>query len=307
MTATAPSLPSRSPSALGAASALVPLRRGHWPSRAPTLPLAAASQFSVLLDESLGWRQLCFLVGALGLVAACAVQILVPPLPPLAAEGADAGGAPASPPADAQRTSKFLSADEEAAVVAGGAANLSPAASSTDSEQEETDALLKGGAVTTTAADGRAGVVGDLARLLAEPTVALLLLASAFRFLAGFTIGVWIVPFYRGRFPGSIGAEFAIIKSAVNGLAGSVSATGGGVLADKLAKRDPRAQFWVPALGGMLAIPFWLGTLGAPSLEASLGCLFFEYLLAECWFGPTVTQLQAAAPEGTQVIATDGH
>ena len=72
--------------------------------------------------------------------------------------------------------------------------------------------------------------------------MSLLLGASALRFLAGFTIGVWIVPFYREAFPGSIGTEFALIKAAVNGVAGSVSATAGGVLADSLATRDARFQ-----------------------------------------------------------------
>ena len=48
--------------------------------------------------------------------------------------------------------------------------------------------------------------------------------ASTLRFLAGFTVGVWVVPFYRGAFPGQIGTEFALIKACVNGLAGSASA-----------------------------------------------------------------------------------
>ena len=29
-----------------------------------------------------------------------------------------------------------------------------------------------------------------------------------------------------------------------------------------------------------------------------------RYLLAECWFGPTITALQAAAPAGTQGLTT---
>ena len=176
---------------------------------------------------------------------------------------------------------------------ADGAADSAAAAAAVPAEPSAVDGV-----------DGVRTTLSDLSLLLAEPTVALLLVASAFRFLAGFTIAVWIVPFYRGRFPGSLGAEFAIIKAAVNGVAGSVSATGGGVLADRLSATDARAQFWVPAAGSLLGIPFWLGTLQSPSLEASLGCLFFEYLLAECWFGPTVTQLQRAAPDGTQGLTT---
>jgi len=43
-----------------------------------------------------------------------------------------------------------------------------------------------------------------------------------------------------------------------------------------------------------------LATLNAPSLEFSLGALFLEYIFAECWFGPTVAGLQAAAPPSAQ-------
>ena len=32
-------------------------------------------------------------------------------------------------------------------------------------------------------------------------------MASGLRFMGGFTLGVWIVPFYRGAFPGEIGTD----------------------------------------------------------------------------------------------------
>jgi len=143
-----------------------------------------------------------------------------------------------------------------------------------------------------------------LQQLVSDPVAALLLLASTLRFLAGFSIAVWIVPFYRQIFPQSIGAEFAFIKAAVNGIGGSISATGGGILADKLGAKQKRFQLWVPAAGSLLAIPCWLGTLNAPSIELSLGALFLEYLFAECWIGPTVAELQAAAPPSAQGLTT---
>ena len=113
-------------------------------------------------------------------------------------------------------------------------------------------------------------------------------------------IGVWVVPFYRGAYPDQIGSQFALLKAAVNGIAGSVSATGGGVLTDRLCPRDSRFAQWVPAIGSVAAIPFWVGTIQAPTLEASLGFLFLEYLVAECWFGPTIAALQNAAPPTAQ-------
>jgi MFS family permease len=114
--------------------------------------------------------------------------------------------------------------------------------------------------------------------------------------MAGFAVGVWIVPFYRGAFPDEIGTQFALLKASVNGVAGAASALGGGALVDRLVATEPRARQWVPATGSVLAIPFWLATLYAPTLQLSLTALFLEYLVAECWFGPTVAALQRAAP-----------
>ena len=46
-----------------------------------------------------------------------------------------------------------------------------------------------------------------LGALLGDPLVRALLVASGLRFMGGFTLGVWIVPFYRGAFPGEIGTD----------------------------------------------------------------------------------------------------
>ena len=96
------------------------------------------------------------------------------------------------------------------------------------------------------------------------------------------------------------GTEFALLKASVNGVAGAVSAVGGGYLADRWSRTEPRAVVWLPAAGSLLAIPLWVGTLTAPTLETSLCFLFAEYLAAECWFGPVIAALQKAAPPGTQ-------
>jgi predicted MFS family arabinose efflux permease len=154
----------------------------------------------------------------------------------------------------------------------------------------------QGGEAVAVAAPAASG----LGALLGDPLVRALLVASGLRFMGGFTLGVWIVPFYRSAFPGEIGTEFALLKAAVNGVAGSVSAIGGGYLADRWSRTEPRAVVWLPAMGSLLAIPLWVGTLTAPTLTLSLACLFGEYLAAECWFGPVIAALQRAAPPGTQ-------
>ena len=214
---------------------------------------------SVLLDDALGWRALHVLIGGLGIGAACVARASIPPL---SASTLDAGG------------------DEEAG-------ERRPLRRPSDGETEN-----DGGAAA--AAGSAEESLAALRALLAEPTVALLLLASTFRFLAGFTIGVWIVPFYRQAFPGSIGAEFALIKAAVNGVAGSASATGGGFSRTARGARPPPAARRAGARS-LLAIPCWLGTIDAPT-ELSLGALP-RVPLRRVLVWLTVAALQAAAAQ----------
>ena len=137
---------------------------------------------SVLIDGQIGWRGLSYLAGGVGLALALLTYVVLPPLPPAdtdegAAAGADAGaGTGAGAGADA-------GAAELAAAESGGA---------------------DGGAVAPAAA--------GLGELLGDPLVRALLVASGLRFMGGFTLGVWIVPFYRSAFPGEIGTEFALLK-----------------------------------------------------------------------------------------------
>ena len=124
-----------------------------------------------------------------------------------------------------------------------------------------------------------------------------LLAASGLRFMGGFARRGIVL--YRSAFPGDLGTEFALLGHGQR-RRWAISAVGGGYLADRWARTEPRAVVWLPAAGSLLAIPLWVGTLTAPSLETSLCFLFAEYLAAECWFGPVIAALQKAAPPGTQ-------
>lgn len=57
-------------------------------------------------------------------------------------------------------------------------------------------------------------------------------LATAFRFCAGFGIGVWCAPFFRGRFP-SNSSEYAVLNAFVVAGGGLLSSFLGGVISDK--------------------------------------------------------------------------
>ncbi|CAM9443933.1 unnamed protein product [Phaeothamnion confervicola] len=120
--------------------------------------------------------------------------------------------------------------------------------------------------------------------------------AAAFRFCAGYGIGVWSAPYFRGAFPG-FEAQYAIINACVVAGGGVASSLLGGYLSDRFAAKDPRVRAWVPMAGSLLAIPCWMGAVSEiGGFYEAMAFLLVEYVVAECWFGPTVTILQGAVP-----------
>merc|ERR1711907_637521 len=126
-------------------------------------------------------------------------------------------------------------------------------------------------------------------------------LAATLRYAAGFCIGVWKAPFIFEKFPGSENV-FAGTNAIVVSVGGLLSSILGGYISDVLTKPGSNgensglARSWVPAIGSLLAVPAWILFIKAPTPELSIIYLFFEYIFAECWFGPTLAALFNAVP-----------
>jgi hypothetical protein len=45
----------------------------------------------------------------------------------------------------------------------------------------------------------------------------------------------------------------------------------------------------VPIIGSLLAVPAWYLTAHASTFDNAMIWLAIEYLVAECWFGPTIS------------------
>jgi hypothetical protein len=72
----------------------------------------------------------------------------------------------------------------------------------------------------------------------------------------------------------------------------------GGVVSDAVTSggRRPHRAALVPAVGSLVAIPFWLGAMHARSFYVSMAFLLVAYLAAECWYGATLSMVQGALP-----------
>lgn len=128
--------------------------------------------------------------------------------------------------------------------------------------------------------------------------------ATATRFCAGFAIAVWTLPLLRATFPdrsADLGLAYALLVAA----AGSASALLGGRIADAcpdfkaklpapFSRNANAARAIVPTIGSILAAPLFYAALQAQDFSHAIVLLTLEFLVAECWIGPTTALLAAS-------------
>ena len=156
------------------------------------------------------------------------------------------------------------------------------------------------------------GLFSDASDILSIPRVQFIFLASFVRFCSGLLIGVWAAPYYKQAFPES-SDQYALINAIIVGAIGMSSGILGGYVADSLGARvkdsqdsgsvllrnfdESNIRLLLPIVGNLLAIPSWYLTMHSVGSEESFrGAMFWlaiEYLVAECWFGPTIAVLQS--------------
>jgi hypothetical protein len=131
-----------------------------------------------------------------------------------------------------------------------------------------------------------------------------LLCGATARLFAGFAIGAWTAPYYRTAFA-SRSAAYSIVNAMIVAGGGTVAVVGGGIAADRLtnAGKRPERAAWIPMVGALVAIPFWLAAVRSDRFVVAMACLLGSYLCAETWFGATITMLLGAVPTRIQGAA----
>ena len=217
------------------------------------------ASLSILLDNMLGWRNTVIVIGIFGLFAA-ALCILVVPEP---------------------RQLKTIT--------------------TTTTPTPKTTSIIPIGTTPPNINDILSNAITSLKDILQSNEAKLLYSATVLRFCAGFTIGIWKAPFVFAKFPGSE-STFAGSNAFVVSMGGLLSTIIGGYISDSLANpKDPSkrriARAWVPAIGSILAAPLWAAFVLVDDPTYAAGCLFLEYIVAECWFGPTLAVLFNVVPK----------
>jgi MFS family permease len=113
----------------------------------------------------------------------------------------------------------------------------------------------------------------------------------------------WL-PSFLARSHGMQADEVGRTLGLALGLAGPIGTIVlGGLVADRLSKRDLRWGGWVIGLGAVLLAPAYLFVIYAPSGTLAVAAFFIPATLGVFYQGPTVAMTQAASPVSMRATA----
>lgn len=111
--------------------------------------------------------------------------------------------------------------------------------------------------------------------------------AGALSAFAGYSVANWSASFMirsYGMSTGELGTWLALII----GVGGAVGVFGGGLLADKLARKDVRWYVWLPALAGVVSLPFAAGVYLVDNAYGSLLLMIVPAIQSNVFLGNTL-------------------
>ena len=219
------------------------------------------ASISIVIDHSIGWRMTMLVIGGIGGLATVLLLLLVK---------------------DPRETNKHIDDTD---------------VNRTHEKQSKVgNVKITGDSVVHSNIEQLKHMVRAVGVVFSKRQAQYIYAASTIRFMAGFSILTWKAPFIFDKFDGKEDF-FSFTNAVVVGVVGLLSTVVGGYLADLLANppansgRKPRARAWIPAIGSILTVPCWIFFIRASTIEMTMVALTFEYLFAECWFGPTLATL----------------
>jgi predicted MFS family arabinose efflux permease len=123
--------------------------------------------------------------------------------------------------------------------------------------------------------------------LLQKKTFIFLSLATGFQSFGNYAIGNWLAPFL-GRTHGMDLATIGITLGLIAAFGGGLGTFMGGYLTDKMAKKDIRWYFWLPALAIVINMPLAIFVFFGENVQAILGVLVVSYFLSALYLGPAI-------------------
>ena len=151
--------------------------------------------------------------------------------------------------------------------------------------------------------EGQAGFQAALRALAALPAFRWMAAGSAFYACGSYAINVFAAAFLM-RVHHVSTAEAGLRMGLVFGVGGLIGTFLGGVLGDRLSRRDPSWRQTVPAIGQWLSLPTALLAWLAPDVNVATGALALSYLAGLLYFAPTFAALQAMISDNMRATAS---
>ncbi|GAA0727430.1 spinster family MFS transporter [Sphingomonas japonica] len=140
------------------------------------------------------------------------------------------------------------------------------------------------------------GLAAGFATMLRSGPALHLVIAVTLTSMIGYGLTAW-GPSYMQRSLGISILEISLYVAPIGAVVGTISAVGGGRLADRLARtRGLYAQPWMVAWLKLIALPFTLGFFILDMPVAAVVSYFLYVLFANSYLGPTFALIQGLAP-----------
>jgi len=119
---------------------------------------------------------------------------------------------------------------------------------------------------------------------------------------AAYGLGAWLPAFFirvHHMTPGEVGLWMSWIVA----FGGGIGTFAGGWLADRWARREPRARLYVSMIGVLLSLPFHSAGLLLPDQRLALLCNLPAYVFGTLWLGPSLATIQDLVPPTLRAMA----
>ena len=144
--------------------------------------------------------------------------------------------------------------------------------------------------------------MGDIVKL---PGFAWIAAGVGFAGLSGYGLGVWS-PSFLVRVHGMTLVDAGLWLGLIGVFFGGLGTVISGMLVDRLSRRDPHWQLWVPAIGCLIALPTQLAFLLLPetlvfqlgdiTVPVALLFMMLSALFAASWIAPSYAAVQNLVP-----------
>lgn len=120
---------------------------------------------------------------------------------------------------------------------------------------------------------------------------------------AGYGNGNFVPSFLQRIHGMEVGATGALMAVAGGG-GGLIGTLGGGFLADRLGTKDRRWYLWIPAIAGVVSLPFGIAYLLSNNLTLTIGLLFVTTIFINTYLGPSIAIAHELVPPAMRALTS---